>query len=47
MYLTPAQLASAADVHNELSELFGVPPELLALVFAGERNGRLRNWPLP
>jgi len=35
MYLTPARLAGGADVHTELSELFGVPSELLALVFAG------------
>jgi len=36
MYLTPAQLASGVDMRAEMSELFGVPPELLALVFAGD-----------
>jgi len=36
MYLTPAQLASGVEMRHELSELFGVPPELLALVFAGD-----------
>jgi len=36
MYLLPAQLASGVEMHAELSELFGVPPDLLALVFAGD-----------
>jgi len=35
MYLTAQQLAGGADVHNELSELFGVAPELLALMLQG------------
>jgi len=36
MYLTSAQLASGVEMRHELSELFGVPADLLALVFAGE-----------
>jgi len=36
MYLTPAQLASGVEMRHELSELFGVPAELLALTFAGD-----------
>jgi len=36
MYLTPARLASGVDMHAELSELFGVPSELLTIVFAGD-----------
>jgi len=36
MYLTAAQLASGAEVHHELSELFAVPPDLLALTIAGQ-----------
>jgi len=36
MYLTPARLANGVDMLNELSELFGVSAQLLALVFAGD-----------
>jgi len=36
MYLTPAQLANGVDMLNELSELFGVPADLLATMFAGD-----------
>jgi len=35
MYLTPAQLASGVEMRHELSELFGVDPELLALMLQG------------
>jgi len=36
LYLTPARLAGGPEMLSELSELFGVPSDLLALLLAGQ-----------